>query len=234
MKRPYTVLEKDRLYIITPDGKRKTLDDERVKVVFPSMGQFGSQCLSAAFRYYGVRSDVCPPPDVEEFKLGRGNSLSKECLPLQLTLGSLIKYVKEKANRDEIVLYFMPETMGPCRFGQYSVFMNLWLDRNNVENVTLFGLNSENAYAGLGTAFRIRAWLAVVVSDVFFDVERGVMTLARIEKKQGRLWRAAKKRYCSVWRTILFESSSKRSRKLQRYSRVLKREWTTNTLPGCF
>nr|WP_296904379.1 acyl-CoA dehydratase activase [Thermotoga sp.] len=185
IKRPYTILEKGKLYVITPDGKRKTLDDEQVKVVFPSMGQFGSQCLSAAFRYYNVRSDVCPPPDVEEFKLGRGNSLSKECLPLQLTLGSLIKYVREKMNQDEIVLYFMPETMGPCRFGQYSVFMNLWLDRNSVKNVALFGLNSENAYAGLGVAFRIRAWLAVVVSDVFFDVERGVMTLAK-DKEEAR------------------------------------------------
>jgi predicted nucleotide-binding protein (sugar kinase/HSP70/actin superfamily) len=151
------------------------------------MGQFGSQCLSAAFRYHGVRSDVCPPPDVEEFKLGRGNSLSKECLPLQLTLGSLIKYIREKASDDEIILYFMPETMGPCRFGQYSVFMNLWLDRNNVRNVTLFGLNSENAYAGLGIAFRIRAWLAVVVSDVFFDVERAVMTLARDKEEAKKI-----------------------------------------------
>jgi len=186
-KRPQTVLEKNTLYVITPDGERLRLNDERVKVVFPSMGQFGSQCLSAAFRYYGVRSDVCPPPDVEEFKLGRGNSLSKECLPLQLTLGSLIKYIREKASDDEIILYFMPETMGPCRFGQYSVFMNLWLDRNNVRNVTLFGLNSENAYAGLGIAFRIRAWLAVVVSDVFFDVERAVMTLARDKEEAKKI-----------------------------------------------
>ncbi|ABQ46462.1 putative CoA-substrate-specific enzyme activase [Thermotoga petrophila RKU-1] len=184
-ERPRTVLEKNTLYVITPDGERLRLNDERVKVVFPSMGQFGSQCLSAAFRYYGVKSDVCPPPDVEEFKLGRGNSLSKECLPLHLTLGSLIKYIREKVTDDEIVLYFMPETMGPCRFGQYNVFMNLWLDRNNVRNVTLFGLNSENAYAGLGIAFRIRAWLAVVVSDVFFDVERAVMTLAR-DKEEAR------------------------------------------------
>ncbi|PLV59207.1 acyl-CoA dehydratase activase [Thermotoga sp. KOL6] len=194
VKRPYTVLEKGKLYVVTPDGAKKSLDDERVKVVFPSMGQFGSQCLSAAFRYYGIKSDVCPPPNVEEFKLGRSNSLSKECLPLQLTLGSLIKYIGEKSSDDEIILYFMPETMGPCRFGQYSVFMNLWLDRHNVKNVTLFGLNSENAYAGLGTAFRIRLWLAVVVSDVFFDVERGVMTLAKDKEEAKKIVEACKEK----------------------------------------
>lgn len=194
VRRPHTVLEKNKLYVVTGDGQKIPLSDPRVKVVFPSMGEFGSQCLSAAFRYYGVSTDVCPRPDVEEFKLGKGNSLSKECLPLQLTLGSLIRYIERHGDEDKILLYFMPETMGPCRFGQYSVYMNLWLDKNKVKNVTLFGLNSENAYAGLGLAFRIRAWVAIVLSDVFFDVERAVLTLAKDKEEARRMMEACRQK----------------------------------------
>jgi len=111
----------------------------------------------------------------------RSNSSSKECLPLQLTLGSLIRYLQNRP-KDEITLYFMPSTSGPCRFGQYSVFMKLWLKENGIRNVGLLSLNSENAYGGLGLNFTLRAWVAVIVSDVFSDVLRALPALSSSEK----------------------------------------------------
>ncbi len=151
--------------------------DKRVRLVFPTMGAFGASCLAAAIEHFGVNTYVCPQMGEVEYKLGRGNSLSKECLPLQLTLGSLIRYLSENRSKDEITLYFMPQTSGPCRFGQYNVYMKLWLRQNNIEDVALLSLSSENAYGGLGIGFTLRAWIAILISDLYSNIERSLMAL---------------------------------------------------------
>lgn len=177
--RPQLLNKNGEFVVYLPDKDEiLSLKDKRVRVVFPTMGEFGAKCLAAAFEYHGVNTYVCPKPGELEFKLGRGNTLSKECLPMQLTLGSLIRYLQNR-DENEITIYFMPDTRGPCRFGQYSNYINLWLDKNNVDRVALLSLNSENAYAGLGTAFRIRAWAAIVISDVFKSVSQNLKVLSK-------------------------------------------------------
>lgn len=172
-------IDKSGVFVVK-DGEKIPWTDPRVKLVFPTMGAFGANCLASSISRFGVKTYVCPPPGELEFRLGRGNSLSKECLPLHLTLGSLIRYLGRRAE-DEITLFFMPTTSGPCRFGQYSVYMRLWLEQNGVQNVGLISLNSENAYGGLGIGFTIRAWLAVLVSDLYSNVEKSLKTLLKDE-----------------------------------------------------
>ena len=191
-KRPKVVGKGKSLKVLTPEGVEIPLSDEKVKLVFPSMGEFGTKALAASFRYHGLKTEVCPPSGDEEFKYGRGNSLSKECLPLQLTLGSLIKYLKDHENEKDLILYFMPNTSGPCRFGQYSVYMDLWLRNNNVDNVALLSLNSENAYAGLGASFKLRAWVSIVISDVLFDVGSALRVLAKDKREASRIFEGVK------------------------------------------
>ena len=199
VRRPIITLEGGKLKVLTSDGRRLPITHKDVRLVFPTMSEFGARCLSAAFRYFGVETQVCPRPDVETFKLGRGNSLSKECLPLQLTLGSLVRYLNENGSDGKIMLYFMPETMGPCRFGQYRVFMELWLEKNEINNVALLSLNSENAYAGMGMHFKLRAWVAVIVADVLVDIENAVKTLAKDRKEAERIMEGIKEKIlCSL------------------------------------
>lgn len=182
LKRPRVILEGGKISIKTKTGELVALNDPRVKLVFPTMGEFGAQALAAAFERFGIRTHVCSPPSHEEFKLGRGNSLSKECLPLQLTLGSLIRYLQRERD-EELTVYFMPQTSGPCRFGQYNVYVNLWLKRNRINDVVTLSLNSENAYGGLNASQKLRLWLAIVVSDVFCDVANALRVLASDRKK---------------------------------------------------
>lgn len=182
------------------NGEKIPWTDPRVRLVFPTMGEFGAKCLASAISRFNVRTHVCPPPGELEFRLGKGNSLSKECLPLHLTLGSLIRYLQERP-KDEITLYFMPTTSGPCRFGQYSNYMKLWLSENGIEDVGLVSLNSENAYGGLGIDFTLRAWLAVLVSDLYSNVEKSLKALLKdkeyvqslIERHQSLILESLKK-----------------------------------------
>lgn len=174
-----TEFENGSLFIIDSKGQRYPINDKRVHVLIPSMGDIGSRCLSASLRYVGINATNLEPPTDKVLKIGRANSSCKECLPLMLTVGGLLQYLETRENPKELLVYFMPDTSGPCRFGQYNVLMKNLIEKNKIENVTLLSLNCENSYAGLGTAFQLRAWRSIVISDVMEDIYCSILALAR-------------------------------------------------------
>lgn len=164
--------------IKTSSGKHFPLADPRVTILLPSMGKLSTESLTAVFQGSGYRARAHPPADEAILKLGRANTSCKECLPLILTTGSLLNYVRNIKKEDEILVYFMPTTLGPCRFGQYSVFMTDLIRKMEIADTALFSLTSENTYAGLGNSFERKAWWAVIVSDVMEDVRSMLLTNA--------------------------------------------------------
>jgi len=167
------------LKIIDSKGQSYELDDERVTLLTPSMGGNASRGLVAALNYSGVNAVAAPEPGKEELKRGRANSSSKECLPLQLTLGTMLRHLDERENDDELLIYFMPEASGPCRFGQYNVLLNNVIDDQEIEDTAVLTLSSDNGYAGLGAKFTMRAWQAVIAADVLDDIESTILALAK-------------------------------------------------------
>jgi len=89
-----------------------------------------------------------------------------------------MRYVREEWNNEGVLVNFMPETSGPCRFGQYSAMMRELTVKERLENVTLLSLTSENGYAGFGAKFALRAWQGVVMSDLLDDVYSAILTIA--------------------------------------------------------
>jgi predicted nucleotide-binding protein (sugar kinase/HSP70/actin superfamily) len=136
--------------------------------------------VAAAFKHVGIDAVALDAPAEEELQLGRANSSCKECLPLALTVGSLLSYVKQQGNEkdDRIVVYFMPEAPDPCRFGQYHVYTENLLRKLGIENVALLTLSSGNSYGGLGIRYTRRAWQALVISDVAEDIRGALLALA--------------------------------------------------------
>ena len=173
-----TSMEKKTLHIVDSTGKAYSIKDPRVHVLIPAMGDMGARCIAAAFKYAGVNATSLPLPDEKELKSGRANSSCKECLPLLLTVGSLMNYLDSRENNDELLVYFMPETSGPCRFGQYNVLIQNLIRKKNIQNTALMSLTSENSYAGLGLKFRTRAWRAMIISDIMDDIYSAVLVLA--------------------------------------------------------
>ncbi|MDJ0780452.1 MAG: acyl-CoA dehydratase activase [Desulfosarcinaceae bacterium] len=159
-----------RLAVSTSTGELLGINDPRVAVLFPSMGKIASEALAAAFRSTGANARSLPPAGEAALQLGRGNTTCKECLPLILTTGSLLDYLGNGRPKDEVIVYFMPTGDGPCRFGQYRVFMEELIEKRRLRDVALISLSSENGYDGLPTRFHRYLWWAVVVSDVMEDV----------------------------------------------------------------
>ena len=165
-----TVLEDETAKVVTSSGEKLAITDPRVTLLFPSMGPIATQLIAAVFQGKGFNAKAYPPAGEAELKTGRANTSCKECLPLILTTGTLLNYIRNDKKDSEVLVYFMASGSGPCRFGQYAIFMEDLIRRLEIPDVTLLSLSSENAYAGLDGEFQRRGWWAMNISDVLEDI----------------------------------------------------------------
>ncbi len=174
------VFEKSVPMYITSDNEKVSFYDKRVRLLLPSMGPLSSEALAAAFTGIGVQAEAIPVYEFEDLKLGRAHATCKECLPLLLTTGGLLKYLQNRKDDNELVAYFMPFTPGNCRFPQYRVFINNLVQKQGLKNVTLFSLTAEKGY--VYKAFkgkdRLNVLKAFITADVMEDVKNAVSVLA--------------------------------------------------------
>jgi predicted CoA-substrate-specific enzyme activase len=196
-----TVLDNGTASVITSGGEVLPMTDPRVTVLLPSMGKFGSEAFAAILRGSGLNAKAHRPSDSAVLKMGRANTTCKECLPLILTTGTLLSYINNGKRDDEVLVYFFATGSGPCRFGQYYIFMEDLVKRLEIPDVALFALSSENSYVGMGDDFERRGWWAVIVSDVIEDIRSMLLTNAREPE-------AAMDTLEKEWQNILAEMES--------------------------
>ncbi len=99
----------------------------RERLLIPHIGP-PSDAATAVLRGLGMDVESLPPPDRDSLQRGRRYTSGKECLPMPLTLGSLLKRL-EQADENERFVYMMASTDGPCRFGVYNMLNQIVLDR---------------------------------------------------------------------------------------------------------
>ena len=191
-----TILENGIPGVVTSAGESLPMTDPRVTVLFPSMGKIASESLAALFRGAGFHAFAHPPADEAVLKIGRANTSCKECLPLILTTGTLLSYINNGKRPDEILVYFMATGNGPCRFGQYAVFMEDLVKKRRLADVALLSLTSDDGYAGFDSDFHKKGWWAVVVSDLMEDIRS--MILANAEDPG-----AGGKRFDDEWQRVI-------------------------------
>ncbi len=141
---------------------------EPKKVYIPHMCDH-ALILGATLRALGTPAEVLPPPDMETLILGRARSLGRECLPMFLTIGDILRRAQAADFVPAQSVYFMPTTSGPCRFGQYRTMIRLHLDAVGLHQVEIISPNAENGYQGTGDdplRFRLLAWQGIVAVDL--------------------------------------------------------------------
>jgi len=173
--------KKRKVKLVT--GEKISLTDKNVRVLIPSMGQIATRFLAATFKKVGVDAVALPTATEVELQLGRANSTCKECLPLILTVGSLLSYLSRHQDENKLWVYFMPEAPDPCRFGQYHVYTESLIKKLGINNVALLTLSSGNSYAGMGVTYKLRAWKSVVISDVMEEIYSAILVLAQDRAK---------------------------------------------------
>ena len=197
---PAKVIHKNNKPFVKVGKEKISLKDKRVKVILSSMGQLGTVFLAATFRSMGIRCEAMPIPDMETLKLGRAHTTCKECLPLILTTGTMLQYIK-KREADEITLFFMPKSSGPCRLGQYRIFQAELIRKQKIENVAVFSLDDEKSYDEFGKKFLLIAWIAIIASDFLGDIRSIISVLAKNREKALEIFDEEIKKFVKIIET---------------------------------
>jgi len=171
---------------VDSDGRRFALTDPAVKLLIPPMGILASRALAAACRRIGIRSESLPPSDSEVLRLGRSVTTGKECLPLIICIGALLRYLKSR--EDERIMMLLPKASGHCRLGQYHVYANQYIREQGLRNVALLDLGMEQRFGGLGPSFGLNAWKGIVISDVMEEIVYSIMALAQDPERGLRVF----------------------------------------------
>ncbi len=185
---------------IDSKGARIKLTDPRVKVIIPSMGEIPTEGFATVFKSMGIRSEALPAFDNEAFRMAMTYHNGKECLPMIILSGSLMKYLKYREHSSEKLAYFTVGSGGNCRVGQYNIFLERLIEQKGWEDVATLALNNEEAYAGLGTQFRMAAWTILVIADIMEDI-RWVVRSSAINPEHAeaiffREWEQIKRAAC--------------------------------------
>ena len=98
------------------------------RLLIPPMGP-EAEAVAAAIRGLGVPAEVLPLPTLDTLRQGRRHTSGKECLPMTVTVGSLLDRLERERDSDERFLFLMPGSCGPCRFGAYRDLHHMILER---------------------------------------------------------------------------------------------------------
>ena len=173
--------------IIDSSGRWRAINDPDVILLIPSLGEISTDFLAASMSRDNIRYKVLPHANEAALKLGRNNSSCKECLPLQLTSGALLAHLEER-KKPEVSLFLMPTAKGPCRFGQYSVFMNDLVERLEIPDLAMFSPSSTNGYGGFSTKVVLGLWQGIVTGSILEDIHASIVTGAKDKENALKLF----------------------------------------------
>ncbi len=168
----------------------KAIENDKIKLMdahwreeiisIPPMG-VGSPVLAAILRADGLRAEVLPLPDRETLRRGRKYTSGKECVPMSITLGSILQRIEQ--DPDERFAFFMPTADGPCRFGVYNLLHKIVFEHLGLKDrITIVSPPDSDYFAGLPADLELRSWLGFVAADLLLMALHDVRP---VEKKPG-------------------------------------------------
>jgi predicted nucleotide-binding protein (sugar kinase/HSP70/actin superfamily) len=150
------------------------------RVLIPRMGP-GAEALAACLRGLEVPAEALPLPDRETLRIGRRYTSGKECVPMCITLGSLLQRVQ--AEPDGEFAFFMPTGCGPCRFGAYNVLHRIVLDRVGLgDRVTMWSPVDADYFGAVPPGFAAIAMAGFVATDLLLE---GLYDARPVERERG-------------------------------------------------
>ena len=157
------------------------------KMLVPYIGP-ASEGVAAVFRGLGFRAEPLPPPDAESLRLGRRYTSGKECLPMPLTLGSLLRRL-ERACAGERFVYVMPSTDGPCRFGVYNLLNNIVLDRLGWrDRVRIWSPKDTGYFDDLPAGCEMLVFAGIAATDFLLQATLDVRPVEKVRGEANKLY----------------------------------------------
>jgi uncharacterized protein (TIRG00374 family) len=144
----------------------------RKRIFIPQMSEHAF-ALAGVMRGMDIDAEVLPKPDDVSMTLGKATCRGRECLPCLLCTGDLLRKCRETDFDIDGSVFFMPQTQGACRFGQYHVLQKQILAEEGFPDAVLVSPSSADSYTMFGDdplTLRKRAWHGVVAVDLLTKI----------------------------------------------------------------
>jgi activator of 2-hydroxyglutaryl-CoA dehydratase/predicted nucleotide-binding protein (sugar kinase/HSP70/actin superfamily) len=142
------------------------------RVLLVPMGD-SVEAAGACLRGAGLNVECLPVIDREALQRGRRHTSGKECLPLTVTLGSVIRRLERDGDGRYVIL--MPRTCGPCRFGLYHLLQKVILERLDVrDRVKVWSPTDMSYFEDLGLGFAAATISGVAAMDLLVQARLDV------------------------------------------------------------
>lgn len=173
------VTEGRQSFFIDSEGRKYDLKHPDVQVVVPCIGDMAAALFAASLRSLGYNAIAMPEMDHEVVETGLKYTSGKECLPLILLAGTLMNYVIKNGHEGKKSAFFNIGGTSACRVAQYPVFLTNLIKNQEIADVAMFTLVSQEGYLGLSAGFLKRSMEAIILNDVLEDVRSGILANAK-------------------------------------------------------
>ncbi len=148
-------------------------------ILLPRMGP-QAEVAAAALRADGLNAEALPLSTRDDVRMGRQHTSGKECLPMMLTLGTLLNRVRDAKPGESTFSLFMPTACGPCRFGVYNSLHKIVLERLGLDRkVGVISPSDADYFEGTRPDFAARLWIGFLVHDLLQAMRLHVRPLER-------------------------------------------------------
>ena len=172
------------------------------RVYVPAMAEGSVEAFCAVMRAMGIEASPTPPSDARTLELGGKHTSGDECYPAKVTVGDFVKITERPDFDPKRTIFFMATGDGPCRFGQYAVFLRKLLDELGHRETGIFSPKTEHGYQEIGefgTAFVRGSWRALVSADL---LKKKLLMIRPYEFDSGAADRAFSDSIDDLCRTI--------------------------------
>jgi predicted nucleotide-binding protein (sugar kinase/HSP70/actin superfamily) len=157
-----------------------------------------SEALAACLRGRGIAAECLPPPDRDAQRRGRRETSGKECLPMALTLGSLLQRL-ERAGPDERFVYLLPRACGPCRFGVYGLLDQIVLQRLGWQDrIRMWSPSDEGYFDEFPPSLAILAFAGMISADLLNEAAIAVSTEETTPGTAEAIYQRARGELCGL------------------------------------
>ncbi|MFP4176440.1 MAG: acyl-CoA dehydratase activase [Candidatus Brocadiia bacterium] len=166
-------------------------EENDIKVYIPYMDDHG-RMMAGVLRANGVDAEPLPRSDAKSIELGRKFTTGKECFPCILTTGDIVKTTQRDDFDPGRAAFFMAQSNGPCRFGQYHKFHRMVLDDLGHEEVPMVVLDQTEEFSdhveAFGPDFYKACWELSLIVDFMQKMVREIRPYEINEGQTDRVY----------------------------------------------
>ncbi|MBZ5637405.1 MAG: acyl-CoA dehydratase activase [Acidobacteriia bacterium] len=158
--------------IVRSNGEIVPLTDPRVKLYFPNFSRYHGEAIGAAARWLGLNAGEIMPLDRGQLDRGLQHTSGRECLPLPICIGQLLR-VHEGRRPGEIAGFYMLRGGAPCVVDCYMGYFERFIAEQRLPDLFLLNPGRDNGFLGLAEAALARHLsAAILAADILVEIEQ--------------------------------------------------------------